>query len=541
MSVTGITAAEVLRDHVTLEVESIDRMYLNVYVPRLQMVGSVVHFFREHRGESMATGKRMSDITVAFREEEDRFVERDDIPVVHFEKKQKKDEVMAERLRRFDRPEGVIFLGVAQEKTRCMRTIQRKGRNGRSYPWIVDGTAMVNHYYFYAVDQDFGPFFLKFCTYFPYNAKLCINGHEYLKRQLRKRGIEYEALDNGIRQCEDRATLQKISDELSAEKIDAFFRKWLKRLPHPFTKNDQDAGYQYELSIWQAEFSLTQVFDRPVHGRIFFDEVIRENLDLGRPDQIQLLFNRRLPRRTRAAFRTRVITEGVTPSLHVHYKRTHLKQYFKEGRALRTETTINETRDFGVGRSLSNLPALRKIGFAANRRLLDVERISHDCTIGQEAFEQLGRPITVGEQRVPSLPFHNHRVQALFAILSLFVIQAADGFRAKQFRSLLASLLGLDPAQLTPGRVSYDLRRLRLRGLIQRIPRTSRYRVTSLGLRTAIFCSRVYTKVIRPGLSTLDPLRSPTAPLGKAVAKLQNTIDTLWDSTNLPRKKLDSF
>lgn len=533
MSVLGITAGEVLRDHVTLEVESIDRMYMNAYVPRLQMVGSVVNFFREHRGESMATGKRMSEITVAFRKEVDLFAERGDIPVVHFEKKQKKEAVMAERLRRFDRPEGVVFIGVAQEKTRCMRTEQRKAKDGRSYPWIVDGTAMVNHDYFYCLDQDFGPFFLKFCTYFPYNAKLCINGHEYLKHQIQKRGIGYEALDNGIRQCDDPATLQQISNELSAEKIDAFFRKWLKRLPHPFTAYDQAAGYEYELSIWQAEFSLTQVFDRPLHGRMFFEEVIRENIDLGRPDQIQLLFHRRIPRSTRAAFRTRVITQGVTPSLHVHYKKTHLKQYFKEGRALRTETTINETRDFDVGRSLPNLPALRKIGFAANRRLLDVERISHDCTIGQETFEQLGRPITVGEQRVPALPFHNSRAQALFAILSMFVIQAAGDFRAKEFRSLLAPLLGLDPAQLTPGRVSYDLRRLRLRGLIERISGTSRYRVTPLGLRIAIFCSRLYTRVIRPGLSTLDPSRSPTAALGKAVVQLQNTIDAVFDSAKL--------
>jgi hypothetical protein len=533
MSVTGLTVSTILQDHVTLEVESIDRMYLNAYVPRLQMVGSVVHFFREHRGESMATGKRMSDMTVAFREEVDRFADRYDIPVVHFEKKQKKEQVMADRLRRFVRAEGVVFIGVAQEKTRCMRTEKRTAKSGRSYSWIVDGTAMVKHYYFYILDQDFGPFFLKFCTYFPYNAKLCINGHEYLKRQLGKRGIAYQALDNGIRQCDDPATLQQISDELSAEKIDALFRKWLKRLPHPFTTYDQAAGYQYELSIWQAEFSLTQVFDRPLHGRMLFEEVIRENLDLGRPDHIQLLFARRIPRRTRAAFRTRVITEGVTPSLHVHYKKTHLKQYFKEGRALRTETTINETRDFDVGRSLSNLPVLRKIGFAANRRLLDVERISHDCTIGQDTFEQLSRPIKVGEQRVPALPFHNPRVQALFAILSLFVIHAAGGFRAKEFRSLLAPLLGLDPAQLTPGRVSYDLRRLRLRGLIERIPRSSRYRVTPLGLRMSIFCSRIYARLLRPGLSTLDPLRSPHAPLAKAVAQLQNTIDILADSAKL--------
>lgn len=533
MSVTAITAASILRKHVILEVESIDRMYLNAYVPHLQMVGSVVHFFRGHRGEPMATGKRMSDMTVAFRREVDQFVDRNDIPVVHFKKKQKKDAVMAERLRRFDRPEGVVFIGVAQEKARCMRTEQRKARDGRSYPWIVEGTAMVNHYYFYCLDQDFGPFFLKFCTYFPYGAKLCINGHEYLKRQLQKAGIGYEALDNGIRQCDDPVTLQQISDQLSDEQIERFFRKWLDRLPHPFTEVDQNAGYRYELSIWQAEFSLTQVFDRPVHGRLFFEEVIRENLDLGRPDHVQLLFNRRIPRRTSAAFRTRVITDGVIPSIHVHYKRTHVKQYFKEGRALRTETTINETRDFDVGRSLHNLPGLRKIGFAANRRLLDVERISHDCTIGQEALEQLSRPIQVRDQRVPSLPFHNTRVQALFSILSLFVFQAAGSFRAKEFRSLLAPLLGLDPTQLTPGRVSYDLRRLRLRGLIERIPRTSRYRVTPTGLRLALFFSRVYSRVLRTGLSTLDPSRAPHAPLAKAVVQLEKKIDSLFSTARL--------
>jgi hypothetical protein len=95
MSVTGTTAGAILRDHVTLEVESIDRMYLNAYVPRLQTVGSAVHFFREHRGESMATGKRMSEMTVAFRKEVAQFADRYDIPVVHFEKKQKKEAVMA--------------------------------------------------------------------------------------------------------------------------------------------------------------------------------------------------------------------------------------------------------------------------------------------------------------------------------------------------------------------------------------------------------------------------------------------------------------
>ena len=94
---------------------------------------------------------------------------------------------------------------------------------------------MVNHFYFYGLDEDFGPFFLKFCTYFPYNAKLCINGHEYVKRQLAKEGIAFEALDNGILTCADPQRLQQLCDGLSAAKIDALLRKWLARLPHPFT------------------------------------------------------------------------------------------------------------------------------------------------------------------------------------------------------------------------------------------------------------------------------------------------------------------
>ena len=94
---------------------------------------------------------------------------------------------------------------------------------------------MVNHFYFYGLDEDFGPFFLKFCTYFPYNAKLCINGHEYVKRQLAKEGIAFEALDNGILSCADPQRLQQLCDGLSAAKIDALLRKWLARLPHPFT------------------------------------------------------------------------------------------------------------------------------------------------------------------------------------------------------------------------------------------------------------------------------------------------------------------
>ena len=155
------------------------------------------------------------------------------------------------------------------------------------------------------------------------------------------------------------------------------------------------------------------MLDRPLSGRVFFEDVIRENLDLGRPDQVSLIFNKRVNRRTPGPFRTRVITEGVTPSIHVDYKHSRIKQYHKEGRALRTETTINDTRDFGVGKRLHNLPALRQIGFQANRRLLDVQRVSADCHIGQQAFDEVCQPVVINNQRAAALRFGDPRVQAL--------------------------------------------------------------------------------------------------------------------------------
>lgn len=520
------SVTEVLRDRVTLEVEGIDRLYLNVYVPRLQSESGVASFFRFHRGHAFASSALMDPISKTFLGAIEDFAEQHQIPVVFFKKGQRKDDVAAKYRADFAGEEGVLFIGKAQEKVPVFRTEKRRNlQTGGTYPWIVRSTGLVNQYYFYCIDRYFGPFFLKFCSYFPYNGKLCINGHEYAKRQLSIEGIAFEALDNGVLRCADPARLQVICDGLSAEKIDGLARKWFRLLPHPFTPADRQAGYLYDLSILQAEFSLTQVLDQPVTGRIFFEEVIRENLDLGRPEKVQLIFDRKITRKTPGRFQTRVITHGVIPSLHVTYKNSRIKQYYKEGRALRTETTINDTRDFKVGKRLHNLGALRKIGFQANRRLLDVQKISHDCTLDQAAFEQVVRPLEVKGQRVAALRFDDRRVQALFGVLVLFVLQV-NGFANRDLREPLAQLLGIDPGKITPGQMTYDLRRLRLHGLIERIPKSHRYQLTPFGLRTALFFSRSYTRLLRPGFACLTS-KTPSEggpPLRHAFNRLEQEI-----------------
>jgi hypothetical protein len=528
------SVASVLKDHVTLEVEGIDRMYLNVYVPQLQCEHGVVQFFRVHRGQPWASSALMSPMSKQFVAAMERFIKDEGVEVVQFRKGQRKDDVMAERLRKFEAEEGIVFIGKAQEKTAVFRTEKRRNPNtGQSYPWIVKSAAMVNHYYVYAVDRDFGPFFLKFCSYFPYTAKLCLNGHEYAKCQLKLKGIGYEALDNGVLTCENAKRLQVICDGLSAEKIDALLRKWLRRLPHPFTAADRKAGYRYRLSILQAEFSLTQVLDRPVHGRIFFEEVIRENLDLGRPDEVQLIFDRKIIRTTPGRFRTRIVTEGVTPSINVYYKNTRIKQYHKEGRALRTETTINNTWDFRVGKSIANLPALRRIGFAANRRLLEIQKVTHDCILAEETFGRINQPIEVNGQRASGLRFAEPKVQMLWHALLLFRLQP-QGFRNADLRNYMAALSGIAPEQIHQGAMTYQLRRLRLHGMIERIPRTHRYCVTSLGLRTALFFTRSYTRILRSGLAFAVPgHRAVDTPLKRCFDNLEKEIQAWTNKAKL--------
>jgi hypothetical protein len=526
----------VLSEHVVFEIECIDRMFCNVYVPGLQYAAGLVAYVHRQLGLPIASTAPLAKITDAFCAAVHRFARDNAIAWVDFAKGQRKDDIAHEHLARFTGTEGVLFVGRAQEKTKLFRTEKRRDSNGDSYPWIVASTGLVNHFYFYCYDDDFGPFFLKFCSYFPYNAKLCINGNHWAQRQAAKAGIGFSALDNGFAAVDDTDRLQRICDSLGPEQIDALLRKWMAVLPHPFTAADRAAGYSYELSILQAEFSLTQMLDKPVAGRMFFEQVIRDNLDIGRPDQIALVFDRRLirrgPRHTPGPFRTRVITQGVTPSLHVDYKHTRIKQYHKEGKALRTETTINDTTDFSIGKRLTNLPALREIGFSANRRLLHVQRLSHDPITGADALDTLtGTLTTATGARIPGLRLAERRSHALLQALLTFGCHT-NGFTNRDLRALTTELRGLPPDAVTPGQITYDLRRLKSRGLITRIPHSHRYTVTDRGLHTAHFLTCVHDRFLPTGLAHLAD-QTNTPQLRKASRAYNDAIETISRTTLL--------
>jgi hypothetical protein len=529
--------AELIKDHVTLAVDCVDRLYLNAYVPRLQSTGGVVTFL-EHRGQTTIPSPALfGKITAAFKTELRAWAEREGIPWIEFTKGARKDDVVQPYRERFTATgatEGAVLVGVAQEKAAAWRaTKQVKGRAVHfSY---ARTTVYVNYYYVYFIDRAWGPGFLKVCGYAPYTMKLCLNGHEWAKRQLTRQGITFAALDNGFLSCADPATLQAICAALSAADIEACFARWRDRVPLPLTAADAAAGFGYRLSVVQLELSRTQVFDDPQRGREFFEEVIREHLDLGRPDRIQLLFERRIYKNTPSRFSTRVVTEGVAPSLHVAYKRCHVKQYFKEGRALRTETTFNDPADVGVKKGLSNFAYLRTIGQRINGRLLELERTAHDCGLAAAHLADVTQPSrTPDGQAAPGLKFGDPRVLALLQALCLFAL-APEGLTNRRLRPLVAQLLAVADGQYSARQMGYDLRRLARKGFIARIQGKLCYTLTPYGRRTTLFLTKVYARVLRPGFQALDPQHPSQVPppLRTALAAVDAATDALVAQANL--------
>jgi hypothetical protein len=510
------TVAEILKDHVTLEIECIDRIYLNGYIRNLQTPKALKAFFNYHRGNPVVSPALLNHMTKGFVKAVETYAEQNNIPIIQFEKNQRKDDVANAMRNKRQIRDGVVFIGVAQEKALAF-----KGRKVGPYDFDFSRqNVFVKHYYFYLDDEDFGPGFIKICTYAPYPVRVCLNGHEWAKCQLQHRQINYSSLDNGFLSCEQPDCLQEICTQLSTSNINAFFRKWVRRLPFPLTEQDRNAGYSHDLSIIQLEVSNTQVFERPVRGREFFENVIGENLDMGRPERVKLLFDRQIRKTTPGNFSTRVITSGVHPSIHIQYKKTDIKQYFKENRALRTETTIKDARDFGVGKRLRNLNHLRCIAASVNRRLLEVQRISQDCIISGDSVERLTQPTeTEDGQRAPSFKLGDPRVVALFAALTLFS-HTANGFRNRQLRIHVADLMGISPKDYSARKMGYDLKRLRLKGIVWRQPNSTRYWLTSYGVRVVTFITRLHSRVLRPGYAALNSNSQLDVP-----HKLQQKLD----------------
>jgi len=527
MSARVVTVNEVLSGHVALDIECLDRVYLNAYVPVLQSSGQVVAFMTQHLGLPIPSPAIFDKIGQRFRRAVDSFAAANDIPWVRFAKGDRKADVMRPYLDRQAATgrSGVAAIGVAQEFQRVWAAYRRETRTAAPQFTFAKADRRVTCYYFYLWDENFGPAFIKVCAYFPYPAKIWVNGHEWAKRQAARAGISFTELSNGFAACDDPAALQEICDLLQPGTIEVFAQWWLHRLPLPFGPADQRAGYWWEISMRQVEVSRTLVFDAPRRARAFFEALIADNLDIGRPANVEIIFNRHIRRNTPGVFRTAIDRPAIGPDtggvvLNLFYKHSRIKQYLKDGRAMRIETVINAPRDIGCNARLHNLAELQGKARACNRRILEAERAGQGTVLASPAFERIAHPtVNADGRRTPALRFGDPRVQALAGALCTTLL-AATGITSKSLRALMTGLLH---APYTPGQMTYDLRRLRLAGLIRRIEHTNHYVLTPDGLKVAIFYTKLHNRLLRPLLAADQP-QAP-AELRHALRAIDQHID----------------
>jgi hypothetical protein len=530
-----VTAGELLDGHSVLDIECLDRIYLNAYVPILQSSGQVVAFMTQHLGMPIPSPALLEKIGTKFRRSVESYASGNGIPWVRFGKGDRKIDVMQPYLhtQAGTGRSGVAAIGVAQEFQRVWSAYQRDTKTAAPQYTFAKADRRVTCYYFYLRDEDFGPAFLKVCAYFPYPAKLWVNGHEWARRQALKARTGFTELANGFASCDDPAALQAICDRLQPGTIEVFAQRWLHRLPMPFGSQDRDAGYWWECSMRQVEVSRTIVFDAPHRARSFFEALIAGNLDPGRPENVEIIFGRRVRCDTPGTFRTAIDRPVTDPDdkgvvVNIFYKHSRVKQYLKEGRAMRIETVINCPRDLACNARLPNLDELQAKARAVNGRILNAERAGQGTVLASPAFERIAHPsVTADGRRTPALRFGDPRVMALAGALCSTLLAAA-GITNKSLRALMTGLLA---APCTGGQMTYDLRRLRLARLIYRIEHTNRYVLTPDGTRSAVFYTKLHNRLLRPLMAADQPQAPPE--LRQALRAIDQHVDDYINQARL--------
>jgi hypothetical protein len=519
-----VNVNDVLDGHVVLDLQCLDRVYLNGYVPKLQVGGQVITFLTEHLGNRIASPALFKQIGDRFRGAVRTFAETNDIPVLHLNTPDRtrwddrKLDHVRDYVEKANTP-GVVAIVVAQEVQKVFMGHLRRPKTDGPQFGFDKADRRVTVYYFYILDANFGLGFIKICSHFPYPLKMWVNGHDWAKRQAAAQALAFTELANGFATSEDPARLQTICDRLSPARFQAFFNYWIARIPCPLTRTDRLAGYWWQLSMRQVEVSRTLVLDAPRRARALFEALAADNIGIGRPAEVSVLFARRVQRNTQSIFRTRVFTQGTQVRIDFTYKHCRVKLYLKEGCALRIETVVNDPGDLDILKGLAHLPQVQRTARQINARVLTMLRVGQSCAIETALLERVSQPYVRDGQRTGALRFGDSRVMALAGALCL-TVHAVAGFNNRSLRALVGELLG---TPYTSAQMTYDLRRLRLHGLIARVPDSNTYFLTPQGIRVALFYTKVHDRLLTPLLAADRP--PAPLPIRRALHLIDQSVD----------------
>lgn len=534
--------SELLGSRVQFSYTCWDRIVLNGFLDRLQRPENVVYFFREVVGEPSVTPEVLASRTETYRGWVKRYAAAEVIPVLEAPKGVRKAEVVAPHYRRLGGDEGVacILTSMEQGRTFVSYTPRAEPPSGDpTYRYIQACRKRFLHYYCYVLDPIMGPMSLRIGTYLPFTVTCYLNGHAFVARELTRQGVAFKQEDNAILAVADLPALEAAAARLSPRLLEERCKYWVRQLAPSFSPEEQAAWpLRYRYSVAQIELATDVIFTRATPLRAMFQRATELGILVGGADRISHLFGKRITQRYKGRLET-VLThrnEG-RPTLRAYYQTSFVKQYEKGDRLLRTETCLNDTRHLGIKRSLEHLPELRDRLLATNTRYLDAQADLIASTVDAGDLAALTRPVLVGKRRVPGLKLEDDRVIRLLDVLLLPGTFVAD-WTAREVHTRLLARHRLAEPDYRLTQLRYDLGKLRAHGLVERVGKTRRYRLTVRGLKLGVLLVKLRTRLLGP-LASLAAETAPRRPtrnpdsVEAAFRQVDRALDQLCEALGL--------
>lgn len=518
-----------------------DRIVLRGYYERLQRPENIVYFFRDVCGIYPITPEVLSSRTQHYRKWLDGYAAQRGITILSAPKGTRKEEFVAPYYRRFGGDEGVVVILKSMEKSRTFVSYQPRYPvpSGEDYRQIRNAFGKhFLHYYFYILDPVMGPMCLRVASYLPFSVNCYFNGHSFLAQQLCKSSIRFRKDDNAIVGCDEPAVLSELAKKLDAKTLHSRADHWAFRLAPSFSHSQRRAcQLRYQWSVAQIEFSENILFKRRAPLRALFRRATEIGVALGGATQVRQIFGRRVNRRYNGKLESVLERrdEGFAV-LRAYYKTSFVKQYEKGERLLRTEACLNDPNHLNVGRRLENLPTLEDKMRTTTDRYLDQQAELLDSTVDTGALATLAKPVQLNRRRVPGIKLNDDRVLRLLETL-LYTGSLLGDWTTRDLLERLCKRHRIDEENYRLGQLRYDLSKLRAHGLVTRVTKRNRYRLTQRGVRLTAVLVKTRTRFLGPLVSMAVSKRTARShnpsQVEAALRKVDRALDSLSQSLGL--------
>src|SRR6266704_1139642 len=440
------------------------------------------------------------------------------------------------------RPDQIVVILKAREPARIMTAIGDKKAN-RWHLQIAD--RWIVQYNFYVNDQRWGRMFVRVCPYLPFSARVCLNQHHWLANRMREEGVDFQQCSNAFRKCAAPQRLQELADSLTVEDLLNCGQKWLARFTPFFTERERkQAGCQHRLFFSQIEYCDNLIFHRRAALDKLGERLLDANRTIGQPNKITVIFGRKITKHYRGKLQTEIEDMNLpNPVIRSHYGNGFIKQYVRDHLILRTETASNNVKDYGVNKTVENLPVLRQTLSAINDNYLNVQQDILETFVDRGQLRKLAEPtITATGKRIPGLKLDHPRQLALMHALVRFAhIAAGNTFTTAEIHPAVIEALGCAPESYTLASLRYDLSKLRAKGLVAKLPNSRRYQLLPQGYSICLVFLKLFERVYAPlAAGLLSPIKADKrlesqrrSQLDRLYQRVIDDLDTLVRAVGL--------